>query len=429
MNVTVFGLGKIGLPLSVQYSKKGMNVFGVDTNAKVVELINQAMVPFPGEDNLSQYLNEVISKNKLKAFSSGKNCVANSDVVIVAVPLFVSENGDPDFIHLDEATREISLGLKKGTLVVYETTLPIGTTRERFARILREESGLEAGIDFSLAFSPERVSSGRIFSDLKKYPKIVGGISRECAEKAKIFYDTVLDFNDRPDLDRENGVWVMTNCEEAEFVKLAETTYRDVNIALANQFAIFANKIGIDIYAVIRAANSQTFSSIHMPGIAVGGHCIPVYPQLYLWKDENATLVRIARQVNAEMPKVIIQRLLFEWPNMNSTNVLILGASYRSGVKEVAYSGVFPIFRELVKLGANVEVFDTLYSVEELVELGFNPITDVRKIEVAIVQTNDEIYRNLLEDESSFPNLKVVVDGRNLFNGKFSTSHVRLISV
>lgn len=429
MNVTVFGLGKIGLPLSVQYSKKGLNVFGVDTNTKVVELINQAVVPFPGEENLSLFLSEVIAEKRLKAFASGMDCVANSDTVVVAVPLLVSSNGDPDFIHLDEVTHEISLGLKKGTLVIYETTLPIGTTRDRFAKILEEKCGLKAGIDFSLVFSPERVSSGRIFADLKKYPKIVGGITRECTEKAKKFYETVLDFNPRPDLDRENGVWVMSNCEEAEFVKLAETTYRDVNIALANQFSIFAKKIGVDIYGVIRAANSQTFSNIHTPGISVGGHCIPVYPQLYLWNDKSAHLVRIAREINLEMPNLIIQRLLFEWPRMSTTNVLILGASYRSGVKEVAYSGAYPIFIELERLGAKVEVFDSLYSPDELEELGFKPLTDFRKIEIVIIQTDDELYRNLLEDKSNFPSLKIVVDGRNLLNGKFAASDVKLISV
>lgn len=429
MNVTVFGLGKIGLPLSVQYSKKGLNVFGVDTNTKVVELINQAVVPFPGEENLSLFLSEVIAEKRLKAFTSGMDCVSNSETVVVAVPLLVSSNGDPDFIHLDEVTHEISLGLKKGTLVIYETTLPIGTTRDRFAKILEEKCGLKAGIDFSLVFSPERVSSGRIFADLKKYPKIVGGITRECAEKAKKFYETVLDFNPRPDLDRENGVWVMSNCEEAEFVKLAETTYRDVNIALANQFSIFANKIGVDIYGVIRAANSQTFSNIHTPGISVGGHCIPVYPQLYLWNDKSAHLVRIAREINLEMPNLIIQRLLFEWPRMNTTNVLILGASYRSGVKEVAYSGAYPIFIELERLGAKVEVFDSLYSPDELEKLGFKPLTDFQKIEIAIIQTDDELYRSLLEDKSNFPNLKIVVDGRNLLNGKFAASDVKLISV
>jgi nucleotide sugar dehydrogenase len=429
MNVTVFGLGKIGLPLSVQYSKKGFNVFGVDTNVKTVELINHATVPFPGEENLSLYLSEVISNNRLKAFSSGRDCVSNSEIVVVAVPLLVSEQGDPDFINLDEATHEISLGLKKGTLVIYETTLPIGTTRDRFARMLSEKSGLRAGFDFSLVFSPERVSSGRIFSDLKKYPKIVGGITKECAEKAKAFYEAALDFNPRPDLERENGVWVMATCEEAEFVKLAETTYRDVNIALANQFSVFANKIGVNIYEVILAANSQTFSNIHLPGIAVGGHCIPIYPQLYLWNDESATLVRNAREINLEMPTLMIQRLLLEWPSIESTNVLILGASYRSGVKEVAYSGVFPIFKELLELGATVEVFDSLYSAEELGQLGLNPLTEIRKIEIAIIQTDDELYRKLLEDKSNFPNLKVVVDGRNLFNGQFSASNVKLISV
>ena len=166
--------------------------------------------------------------------------------------------------------------------------------------MLEQGSGLVAGDGFHLVFSPERVLTGRVFADLRKYPKLVGGFSRGCEERGIAFYESVLDFDERTDLPRANGVWPMGSAEAAEMAKLAETTYRDVNIGLANQFAKFADKNGIDVYAVIEACNSQPYSHIHQPGIAVGGHCIPVYPRLYLHNDPDATIVAAAREANAE---------------------------------------------------------------------------------------------------------------------------------
>jgi nucleotide sugar dehydrogenase len=173
---------------------------------------------------------------------------------------------------MDEATATVAKGLKPGTIVSYETTLPVGTTRARFAPALEAGSGLKAGKDFSLVFSPERVFSGRIFSDLRRYPKLVGGINASSAEQGVDLYKSLLDFDDRPDLSRPNGVWNLGSCEASELAKLAETTYRDVNIGLANQFAQFADKHDINIFDVISACNSQVFSHIHLPGVAVGGH-------------------------------------------------------------------------------------------------------------------------------------------------------------
>ncbi len=177
----------------------------------------------------------------------------------------------------------------------YETTLPVGTTRDRWKPMLEKGSGLVEGTDFHLVFSPERVLTGRVFADLRKYPKLIGGLSAAGAARATEFYEAVLDFDERPDLARANGVWDLGSAEAAELAKLAETTYRDVNIGLANQFARFAATAGIDVYQVIEASNSQPYSHIHQPGIAVGGHCIPVYPRLYLWNDPEATVVRAAR--------------------------------------------------------------------------------------------------------------------------------------
>ncbi len=204
----------------------------------------------------------------------------------------------------------------------FETTLPVGTTRERWKPMLEEVSGLTEGQDFHLVFSPERVLTGRVFADLRKYPKLVGGLSPEGAARATAFYEAVLDFDDRPDLVRPNGVWDLGSAEAAELAKLAETTYRDVNIGLANQFARFAATHGIDVYQVIEASNSQPYSHIHQPGIAVGGHCIPVYPRLYLWNDPEATVVAAARAANAGMPDYTIGLLEGAYGDLDGARVV-----------------------------------------------------------------------------------------------------------
>ena len=161
-------------------------------------------------------------------------------------------------------------------MVCYETTLPIGTTRTRFAPVLEKTSGLTCGSDIFIAYSPERVFSGRIFADLRAYPKLVGGLDPISADRAVAFYERILDFDDRDDLSRQNGVWNLGKAEAAEMAKLAETTYRNVNIALANEFALHAEELELDAYSIIEASNSQPFSHIHQPGIAVDrwcGHC------------------------------------------------------------------------------------------------------------------------------------------------------------
>src|SRR5690554_730334 len=286
-------------------------------------------------------LSELVPAGKLRATTDYADAIPGAEAVVLVVPLFVDEDAQPDFGWMDVATKSLAEHLTPGTLVSYETTLPVGTTRTRWKPLLEETSGLKEGTDFDLVFSPERVLTGRVFEDLRKYPKLVGGLSERGAQRAIEFYEAVLDFDDRPDLPRGNGVWDLGSAEASELAKLAETTYRDVNIGLANQFARFAATSGIDIYKVIEASNSQPFSHIHQPGIAVGGHCIPVYPRLYLWTDPEATVVAAARAANAGMPDYTIGLLENVYGNLVGARVVVLGAAYRGGVKETAFSGVF----------------------------------------------------------------------------------------
>jgi nucleotide sugar dehydrogenase len=412
MNICVIGLGKIGLPLAVHFAKMGNSVIGADINQVTVDQVNAGREPFPEEENLKDFLTEVIQSNNLVAVTDNSVAISKSEVVVVVVPLFVDLNAKPDFQAMDSVTRDIGRSLKKGMLVSYETTLPIGTTRERFLPVLEELSGLKAGVDFHLVFSPERVLTGRVFSDLRKYPKIVGGVTDLCTQRGVEFYEKVLEFDVRSDLTRPNGVWAMDSSESSEFVKLAETTYRDVNIGLANQFSKYAIDRNMDIHEIIAASNSQPYSHIHTPGISVGGHCIPIYPQFYLWNDPEATIVSAARNANKSMPEYYVSKLEDKMGDLTGKSILVLGVSYRDKVKETAFSGAFDVRNALIARGAKPFFVDPLYTQNELNSLGFEAVFKDGDIDGVILHTQHEEF--LLLNYANYPKLSAFVNGRNL---------------
>ena len=411
--VTIVGLGKIGLPLGVQFAKQGMSVIGADHNPTVVEIVRTGAPPFPGETNLAEYLGEVISSGHFECTTDTTEAVSRSNVVIVVVPLVVDHDTKaPDFRAIDSATASIGAGLRPGTLVCYETTLPVGTTRNRFAPALARSSGLKLGEDLFVCFSPERVSSGRVFSDLTRYPKLVGGIDEASTKRGMEFYRAGLTFVDRPDLVRSNGVWEMGSAEASEMAKLAETTYRDINIAFANELARHCDQLGVDVGQVVEATNSQPFSHIHQPGVAVGGHCIPVYPHLYLLGDPDAQMPRASRAVNDRMPAYCVDQLVSLLGDVTGMKVAILGLAYRGGVKETAFSGCWPLIAELSARGATAVVHDPLYTDAELEAFGLIPFHMGEAVDGAIIQADHVEYRGL--DASELPGVRAVVDGRNV---------------
>jgi len=231
------------------------------------------------------------------------------------------------------------------------------------------------------------------------------------ARRGIAFYESVLDFDSRDDLPRANGVWDLGSSEAAELSKLAETTYRDVNIGLANEFARYAQGLDVDITTVIEACNTQPYSHIHQPGIAVGGHCIPVYPRLYLWNDPGATVVRAAREANAAMPDYAVDLLAAAYGDLTGASVLVLGAAYRGGVKETAFSGVFPTVSALNARGATTYVSDPMYTAAELTSLGLTPHEN-QTVTAAVVQADHAEYRTL--GSADLPSVRVLVDGRRI---------------
>ncbi|MGN6187663.1 MAG: nucleotide sugar dehydrogenase [Conexibacter sp.] len=419
MRVVVVALGKIGLPLAAHIARAGHTVVGCDVSAEVCELVNAARAPFPGEAGLDEALAEVVGDGRLRAQTDTAGAVAEgADLVVAVPPLIVDADAQPDWRILDSVVDDVARGLRAaadagrtGTVVCVETTLPVGTTRSRIAPALAAGSGLEAERDFFAAFSPERVYSGRIFEDLRRYPKLVGGCSEEGEVRAVDCYRAFIEQRPAGEAGPPTEVWTMGSAEAAELAKLAETTYRDLNIAFANELARHADAIGVDVHRVIDAANSQPFSHIHRPGVAVGGHCIPVYPHFFLAGAREAQLPRVAREVNGAMPAYAVALLADALGELAGARVLILGVAYRGGVKETAFSGAFALRDALAERGAIPLAADPLYDDGELRALGFEP-WDGGGIDGAVVQADHAEYRVLTPAE--LPGARAVVDGRDV---------------
>jgi nucleotide sugar dehydrogenase len=401
MRAVVVALGKIGLPLAAKIAMAGHEVVGCDIDPRVVGMVNGGQAPFPGEAGLADALRELVASGRLRATTETTAAVsAGADLVVAVPPLVVDEAAHPDFTILDAVVADIGCGLRPGTVVSIETTIPVGTTRSRISPALAELSGLRAEEEFFCVHSPERVYSGRIFADLETYPKLIGGLSESGELRAAQCYGAFLGAE----------IWRLGTAEAAELTKLAETTYRDVNIALVNEFARFADRHGIDLGLVIEAANSQPFSHLHQPGVAVGGHCIPVYPRFYLSGDPAAQLPAAARAVNEAMPAYAVDVLADALDaGLVGARVVILGVSYRSGVKETAFSGAFALAAELRARGATPVATDPFYDAAELRALGFEP-WDGEAVVAAVLQADHPQFGELAPRD--LPGLKVLVDGR-----------------
>jgi nucleotide sugar dehydrogenase len=401
VRVCVVGLGKIGLPLAAQYASKGLSVVGCDPDAELVAMVKVGRCPLVGEKGLARAISRAVAAGSLDATTDTAAAVREAQVVVVIVPVGLTPDRRPDFSRLDGAAAAVARGLRPGTLVILETTAPVGTTRGRLGPAL-EASGLRMGADFRLAYSPERVSVGRIFADLKRYPKVVGGIDETSRDAAVAFYRRALDAS----------VMTVRDVETAEFVKLAETTYRDVNIALANELAVYADRQGLDAAEAFAAANSQPYSHLHQPGVGVGGHCIPVNPHL-LMGENPLRLLADAREVNDGMAAYGVGKLEEALGGLRGRTVLILGLAYRPNVKEAAGSSTFSLARELEARGASALVHDPLFSAREVEAAGLRPAQPFPppEVDAVVIQALHDQYRDL--DLGAFAGCRAVLDGRN----------------
>jgi UDP-N-acetyl-D-glucosamine dehydrogenase len=348
--VGVIGLGYVGLPLAVAFAREGCEVIAVDVDSRKIESLTV------GESYIEDVSSETLVKVADRIHATTRYArLAKADAVLICVPTPLTRNREPDLGPLIDATRALAEVLQAGQLVVLESTTYPGTTRERVAPLL-EESGLAAGRDFHLAFSPERVDPGRTDFTLRNTPKVLGGLTDACAERAHELYSVICD-----ELVR------VSSPEAAELTKLLENIFRSVNIALVNELAMLTDRMGIDIWEVVDAAASKPYGFMRFePGPGMGGHCLPVDPFYLSWRarefDMATEFIELAGKVNQQMPYHCIakaQRALNDrGMSVKGARVAVVGVSYKPGVGDVRESPALKIVSLLKDLGADVLYHD-----------------------------------------------------------------------
>ena len=383
MNVAVIGIGRIGLPIAAALAARGHTVVGCDIDARRVETVTAGRNPNPDEAGLEDLLPALVRAGKLSATTETAAAVAAADVVAFCVAVDVDSDGRANLRPLLAACDTAAPVLRAGALCLFDTTLPVGTTRNVLVPRLAA-GGKVPGRDFFVAFSPERLFMGRVLRDLTAYPKVVGGLDAESGRRAVAFYRETLGVD----------VIELPSLEAAELSKLAEGVYRDLNIALANELAQVADRFGVDVMEVIRAANSQPYCHLHIPGAGVGGHCIPVYPRFLMQGEGPSRLAALGRQVNDEMPAYAVERLASALGSLEGRRVLVLGLTFRPDVAVTAHTNAVDLLRELKARGARVWGHDPLLERHTVESLGFEPAPEpLGTYDAAIVHAFHTAYR------------------------------------
>lgn len=419
VTIAVYGLGKMGLPLAAVFADNGANVIGVDINENVVARINEGENPVREEPGLTELVRRNVTLRNLRATTDLADAAKQADVLIILVPTLLDENNNPDLSIVKEVCECIAVGLEKGDFVITESTSPPGTTDHLVVPMLeKSESGLRCGYDFGVAHCPERVSSGRVIADITaSYPKIVGGVDAKSTATAEALYHVI----------NRNEVIAMRNATAAEAAKVFEGVYRDVNIALANQLAVICEELRVDAMEVFNAANTQPYSHLHIPGCGVGGHCIPVYPYFIIKTvDSDTSLLILSRLINSNMPEYTVkavERLLYKEKAPNNPNVLVLGLTFRGGVKEFRYSPALEIIRSLERdVHANVFAYDPLLKQEEIEQFAgcLRPeAVKGKDIDAVVIATDHAEFKEIdWTDFGSKMRNRILVDGRQVVDAE-----------
>jgi UDP-N-acetyl-D-glucosamine dehydrogenase len=413
--VGVVGLGYVGLPLAVAFAGQGCEVIAVDVDSRKVESVRAGVSYI--EDVSSGQLSAVIERIHA---STRYSRLAKADAVLICVPTPLTRNREPDLGPLIDSTRALAEVLQPGQLVALESTTYPGTTRDRVAPLL-EESGLIAGRDFHLAFSPERVDPGRTDFTLANTPKVVGGLTSACAERAEEIYGLVCDRLVR-----------VSSPEAAELTKLLENIFRSVNIALVNELAMLTDRMGIDIWEVVDAAASKPYGFMRFePGPGMGGHCLPVDPFYLSWRarefDMTTEFIELAGKVNQQMPYhcvAKVQRALNDAGlPVKGSRIAVLGVSYKPGVGDIRESPALKILTLLAALGASIRYHDP--HVPALPEFGLDSQPLERTLEdadlVLIVTAHPGV-----DHESIAEQARLIVDLRGVTRGSQAENVIRL---
>ena len=353
MKIAIVGLGYVGLPLSLQFARSGVEVLGLDIDAAKVEALNQGRSYIKHIESAA--IAEYAKSGKLSA-STDFSRVKETEAVIICVPTPLNKNREPDISYIIETGKAIAPHLQKGTLVVLESTTYPGTTDEDLRAVLEAGSKLKAGTDFHLAFSPEREDPGNAQSKVEIIPKVIGGYTPACLERTKVLYGRAI-----------KTLVPVSSCRAAEATKLLENIFRSVNIALVNELKVVYSAMDIDVWEVINAAKTKPFGFMAFyPGPGLGGHCIPIDPFYLTWKarefGQNTRFIELAGEINTAMPMHVVNRtaeaLNANRKPVNGSRVLIVGLAYKPNVDDERESPSYTLMEILKSRGAEVAYYD-----------------------------------------------------------------------
>ena len=420
LTVAVVGLGWMGLPTAYLFGEAGANVIGVDSNPDVVEKVNrgESYLPEPG---LPQLLKKLLSQKRLRATNNTQEAASQSDAIILLVPTLIDKQRSADYSAVESSCRDLGKGIQSGCLLIFTSTCGPGVTERVVKSTLEKYSGLKAGVDFGLAYSPVRAMGGRALGDIQRYPKVVGAIDEKSLGAAEALLSTIV----------KGGIVKVRDIKTAEASKLFETIYRDVNIALSNEFAMFCEKAEIDYDEVREAANTlKEYCHLHIAGVGVGGHCLPVYPYLLASEAERLEarlkLVLNAREINGGMPshtaRLVANGLRVSGRSVKGSKVVVLGISYRANVKETRFSSSIELIALLKRRGARVVVFDPRFSATEIVDMGYatEPTlkASIEKANCVVITVPHDEFRRIDPRElaASISKSAVIVDCAHILN-------------
>jgi UDP-N-acetyl-D-glucosamine dehydrogenase len=412
MSVGIIGLGYVGLPLAVAFAEAGHDVVAVDVDARKIAAIAA------GESYVEDISSERLAAARGRISASTHYApLARAEAVLICVPTPLTRNREPELGPLTDAARSLGAVLVRGQLVVLESTTYPGTTRERLVPVLEEQSGLRVGSDLNVAFSPERVDPGRVDFTLRNTPKVIGGLTPACTERAAELYGRVCD-----DIVR------VSTPEAAEMTKLLENIFRSVNIALVNELAILADRMGIDIWEVVDAAATKPYGFMRFePGPGMGGHCLPVDPFYLTWRarefDMSTEFIELAGKINQQMPHQCVERIERTLNDVakpiKGSRIAILGVSYKGGVGDTRESPALRIMQVLSRRGGELVYHDPY--VPELPEFGLSSTPLEQAVDgadvVVLVTAHPNVdHAAVARDAALFVDLRGVTRGTTAAN-------------
>ena len=402
--VAVVGLGYVGLPLALLVDRKGYDAVGVDVDANKVKMLNDRTFPFTAEKSVIKQF----EKSTLKA-TTDFDSIIDAETIVICVPTPIYENNMPNLEPLKLACENIGTRLRKGHLVILESTVNPGVSENTVLPILEERSGLCGGRDFYLAHCPERINPGDKKWTVENIPRVVGSLNEKGLKKAIRFYKSIISADLKP----------MNSLKEAEAVKIVENTFRDINIAFVNELAMSFSYLGIDVVNVIEGASTKPFAFMaHYPGCGVGGHCIPVDPYYLIEYAKNIgfdhDFLSLARRINEKMTEFtarLVSRTLNEKRiPINGTRIAVLGLAYKPEIDDCRESPAFKIIKHLEDYGADLAIYDPYVPDKSTV----NSLEEALKGSSAVVVvTAHKVFRSLAPEDFLRNGVKVIIDGRN----------------